>query len=245
MTNNYTFRLLEPKDIDVRAAQCVQRKDGSVCASLLLYKDARVDQSILDETFGIFGWQRSHQLIGDRLYCTLSVKNPETGEWINKQDVGTESNTEKEKGQASDSFKRACFNFGIGRELYSAPRIWIDLNEKEWYSNGNGRVAMSPYTQFSVKSIEYNDRREIVGLVLVDGKGNERYRFGTGKPARRPKAAPKEEKPAEVIDGKRKITDKQFEIYMERLNKGEKLYDKLVQIFAFDEEQMQVLNQYK
>ena len=244
MTNNVTFRLLEPKDIDVRAAQCVQRKDGTACACLLLYKDARVDQSILDETFGIFGWQRSHQLIGDRLYCTISVKNPETGEWISKQDVGTESNTEKEKGQASDSFKRACFNLGIGRELYSAPRIWVELNDKEFDKSAQGRIALKTFTTFSVKSIEYNDRREVVGLVLVDSKGNERYRFGSGKPAPQ-KKAPKAETAPEVVDGKRKLTDAQFEKYMARLNAGEKLYDKLVQTFAFDEEQMQILNQYK
>lgn len=243
MTNALTFRLLEPKDIDVRAAQVVQTKSGAVRACLLLYKDARVDQSILDETFGIFGWQRSHQLIGDRLYCTVSVKNPETGEWISKQDVGTESNTEKEKGQASDSFKRACFNLGIGRELYSAPRIWVELNEKEYYMNGQGKAAMSPYCGFRVKSIEYSDRREVTGLVIVDDKGNERFRFGTGKPSPQRKSAPKGQ--PEVADGKRKITDKQFEVYMERLNKGEKLYEKLMQTFSFDAEQLEILNQYR
>lgn len=102
------FRLLRADEIECRVSTV--KKNG---CSLLLYKDARCDQNILDETFGIFGWERSHQLIGDRLYCTVSVRNPDTGEWIRKQDVGTESYTEKEKGQASDSFKRACFNLGI------------------------------------------------------------------------------------------------------------------------------------
>ena len=99
------FRPLTSEEIDCRVATC---KENGV--SLLLYKDARVDQNILDETFGIFGWQRSHQLIDGNLYCTVSIRNPETGEWVHKQDVGKESNAEKEKGQASDSFKRACFN---------------------------------------------------------------------------------------------------------------------------------------
>ena len=89
------FRKLKANEIDCRVASVT--KDGR--AMLLLYKDARVDQNILDETFGIFGWQRKHEVIGGNLYCTVSVKDPETGEWISKQDVGVESNTEKEKGQ--------------------------------------------------------------------------------------------------------------------------------------------------
>lgn len=233
------FRLLEPRDIDCRAAQVVKRKDGTVGASILLYKDARVDQSILDETFGIFGWQRRHELIGDRLYCTVSVKNPETGEWVSKQDVGTESNTEKEKGQASDSFKRACFNFGIGRELYTAPRIWISLNDKEHYPNAAGKEAMSPYCSFSVKSIEYDERRNICGLVIVDNNGNERFRYGSGKPQAQPRAKA-------TAAGKPLITDRQFEAVMERLNAGEKgLVEKVEETYALSGEQSQILKQYK
>ena len=87
-----------------------------------------------------------------------------------KQDVGTESNTEKEKGQASDSFKRACFNWGIGRELYSSPFIWITLDSKEI---NNGKC----YTKFIVKEIGYNDKEEINKLVIVDENGKERFRF--------------------------------------------------------------------
>jgi hypothetical protein len=102
------FRKLRANEIEARVATV----NASGC-SLLLYKDARVDQKLLDETVGVFGWKRSHELIGDRLYCTVSIKDPDTGEWVSKQDVGTESYTEKEKGQASDSFKRACFNWGM------------------------------------------------------------------------------------------------------------------------------------
>ena len=81
--------------------------------SLLLFKDARVDQKILDETFTPFGWKRSHQMIDGNLYCTVEVWDEGKGQWIGKQDVGTVSHTEKEKGQASDSFKRACFNVTV------------------------------------------------------------------------------------------------------------------------------------
>ncbi len=93
--------------------------------SLLLFKDARVDQRILDEAFTPFGWKRSHQSIDGNLYCTVEIWDERKGQWIAKQDVGTESRSEKEKGQASDSFKRACFNWGVGRELYTAPFIWV------------------------------------------------------------------------------------------------------------------------
>lgn len=150
------FRLLEANEIDVRV-QTFREANGDKPAgcSLLLYKDARVDQNILDEAFGIFGWKRTHQLIGDRLYCTVEVRNPDTGEWIAKQDVGTESNAEKEKGQASDSFKRACFNLGIGRELYTAPFIW--LNEGSFKSTKGRDGKPTTFDKFAVTEIGYTD----------------------------------------------------------------------------------------
>ena len=120
--------------------------------SLLLYKDARVDMRILDSTFGSMNWQRKHEVIDGNLYCTVSVWDAEKEQWISKQDVGTESYTEKEKGQSSDSFKRACFNFGIGRELYSSPFIWINKNDVELVER-NGKFTT--YDHFTVKDIGY------------------------------------------------------------------------------------------
>ena len=120
------IRLLRADEIECRASMASEKG-----VSLLLYKDARVDQRILDETFGLFGWKRSHQCIDGNLYCTVEVYNKEIGEWISKQDVGTNGYTEKEKSQASDSFKRACFNWGIGRELYTAPFIWIPAEKAD------------------------------------------------------------------------------------------------------------------
>ena len=152
------FRKLKANEIEVRIAQV--NKGG---VNLLLYKDARVDQNILDETFGIFGWKRSHQLIGDRLYCTVEVRNNDTGEWISKQDVGTESYTEKEKGQASDSFKRACFNLGIGRELYSAPEIFYPKSKLAAYEDD---AKPKCYDKFRVKSISYADDGTIAKVTI-------------------------------------------------------------------------------
>ena len=137
------IRLLRADEIECRIA--VLNEKG---LSLLLYKDARVDQKILDETFGVFGWKRSHQCIDGNLYCTVEIRDKETGEWIAKQDVGTTNYAEKEKSQASDSFKRACFNWGIGRELYSAPFIWIPASKVQiqrkndkYYCNENFQMT--------------------------------------------------------------------------------------------------------
>ncbi|HHX69284.1 MAG TPA: hypothetical protein GX708_14710, partial [Gallicola sp.] len=102
--------------------------------------------------------------------------NKEIGEWVKKQDVGTESYTEKEKGQASDSFKRAGFNWGIGRELYTAPFIWIaPRDDKEIFKNSKG--SFTTYTKFTVKEIGYNENNEISKLIIIDDKGKTRFNF--------------------------------------------------------------------
>nr|DAP88683.1 MAG TPA: Rad52/22 family double-strand break repair protein [Caudoviricetes sp.] len=160
------IRLLSAQDIECRAQQVA--KDFSWC-SLLLYKNARVDMQILDETFGRFGWKRSHELINGRLYCTVSIYDDEKGQWVSKQDVGVESNTEAEKGQASDAFKRACFNVGIGRELYTAPKIFISLTKDDVK---NSRLS----TRFYVRAIEYTNN-QISYLQIVDNKGILRYEY--------------------------------------------------------------------
>lgn len=168
------FRPLTSEEIDCRVATC---KENGV--SLLLYKDARVDQNILDETFGIFGWQRSHQLIDGNLYCTVSIRNPDTGEWVHKQDVGKESNAEKEKGQASDSFKRACFNLGIGRELYTAPFIWIP---KEWVTiKEDNKGKYTTYDKFSVRSITIDGGKIVQLEIQNDTRKCVVYTYGTKK----------------------------------------------------------------
>lgn len=166
------FRTLKANEIDCRI-QSLNEKNGNVGAVVLLYKDARVDMRLLDEVVGALNWKREHTIIGDRLYCTVSIFNEHTGEWVGKSDVGTESNTEKEKGQASDSFKRACFNWGIGRELYSAPFTYINLQSGEWYKGKDGKPKS--YAKFTVKEIEYDENRNISKLTIVDSKGSVRF----------------------------------------------------------------------
>ena len=174
------IRLLSKEDIDVRVAQTnIYNNNGQqvVKVNLLLYKNARVDMKILDELFTPMGWKRTHKLIGDRLYCQVEVWDAEKKEWICKEDVGVESNTEAEKGQASDSFKRACVNWGIGRELYTAPRISIELNDKEYTRDQQGKIRV--WASFSVKSIDYDTKtRTITSLEIQDRFGNVRFSMG-------------------------------------------------------------------
>lgn len=168
------IRRLNADEIDARVSQVFE--SGAV---LLLYKDARVDQRILDETFGSMNWQRSHQNIDGNLYCTVSVWDAEKKEWVSKQDVGTESYTEAEKGQASDSFKRACFNWGIGRELYTAPFIWCKADTLkaagvEFVKNSKGKWALKGFAP-KVESISYDEKGNITGL-RISNKGKEVYK---------------------------------------------------------------------
>ena len=156
-------RLLRADEIECRVSTINERG-----LSLLLFKDARVDQKILDETFTPFGWKRTHQIIDGNLYCTVEIWDSEKCQWIAKQDVGTTSYSEKEKGQASDSFKRACFNWGVGRELYTAPFIWIGAGNVSIQKKDNKFITSD---RFSVQSISYNEQREINALVIVNGKG--------------------------------------------------------------------------
>ena len=166
-----TIRFLRADEIECRIS--IINEKG---LSLLLFKDARVDQKILDETFTPFGWKRSHQVIDGNLYCTVEVWDKEKSQWISKQDVGTMSYAEKEKGQASDSFKRACFNWGLGRELYTAPFIWISAStvpiqkkerEQKYYT----------YERFHVQSISYDKEGVINSLTIVNSGNQVVYSF--------------------------------------------------------------------
>ena len=158
------IRELRADEIEARVG--IVRKKG---ISLLLYKDARCDMNILDETFGITGWKRHHELINGSLFCTVSIRD-ENGEWISKQDVGVESYTEAVKGAASDSFKRACFNIGIGRELYTAPFIWIP-SDKVSIAEGNGKLKVRD--SFNVSYISYDENGKVIKSLEIRNQKNE------------------------------------------------------------------------
>jgi hypothetical protein len=156
------FRDLRADEIDVRVATCNEKG-----VSLLLYKDARCDMNILDETVGPMNWQRMHAR--DNANCIVEIWDSDKKQWISKEDTGTESYTEKEKGQASDSFKRACFNWGIGRELYTAPFIWINADSCNMKNNSG---KWTTYDRFMVDSITIENKR-ITGLSIKNTKTGE------------------------------------------------------------------------
>jgi hypothetical protein len=164
------IRLLRKNEISVRQNQLKGDK-----VFLLLYKDARVDMALLDELFTPMGWKKSFREVGGNLFCTISAYDKETNQWVEKEDVGVESNIEKAKGEASDAFKRAGFNWGIGRELYTAPVIAVKIKNGELY---NGKC----YTSFYVSDIAYNENREICKLEIVDGSGEVRFSWSNGQP---------------------------------------------------------------
>lgn len=152
------FRLLKAEEIECRVGTCSEKG-----TSLLLYKDARCDMNILDETVGEYNWKREHTR--DNRNCIVSIWDEVKEQWISKEDTGTESNTEAEKGLASDSFKRACFNWGIGRELYTAPFIWIPSDKVKVIQRGTRYVPAS--NNFKVEKIKYNeDTREIINIAI-------------------------------------------------------------------------------
>ena len=180
---NHDFRLLKAEEIDVRVGQVSKGR-----ASLLLYKDARCDMAILDEVYD-GRWQRDHKEVKGNMYAGVGVWDPELMQWIWRWDCGTESYTEKEKGEASDAFKRACVNLGIGRELYTAPPIWVDA---ETEADGKTQKLKDKF-QFSgcrVSSISYSKDRKISGLDIVDKKGKNIYHFGKKSAAKKDELPP-------------------------------------------------------
>ena len=158
------IRKLKAEEIECRVSQISDKG-----LFLLLYKDARCDMNILDETFGPMGWKREHTR--DNKNCIVSVWDGEKKEWISKEDTGTESNTEAEKGLASDSFKRACVNWGIGRELYTAPKIWISADKCEIKTGPKGKPVC--YDKFSVAKLTYKENGDINGLAIKNDKINK------------------------------------------------------------------------
>lgn len=184
------FPLLKAEDIEIRVNRIIkcyaENAQGERVeyykADLLLYKDARVDMYYLDRYVGADSWQRTHRAEGNDFICGISIKN-EAGEWITKEDVGELSNVSANKGRASDAFKRAATNWGIGRELYSSPKIQLILKKYETYINNRTKnVALSNDVSFFVSEIEYDEKKRIIkALVIKDGNGNYRFAYPDAK----------------------------------------------------------------
>lgn len=166
-----SFRALTADDVECRVAQLI---DGSGC-QLLIYKNARTDMSILDETVGAENWQRDHYECKGNLFCRVSIRVGDI--WVTKSDCGAESNTEAEKGEASDSFKRACTNWGIGRELYTTPFIWINASDFAIKSKSNGKKEVKDKFEVTFLAVENGS---IVGLEITN-KNSKKIVFSHGK----------------------------------------------------------------
>lgn len=166
---------LSIQEIDFR----VQSINKGGYATILAYKDARVDMNRLDAVYGVGYWQKKYDLINNNLFCSVGVYNKELSQWVWLQDVGTESMAEKEKGQASDAFKRACFNLGIGRELYDYPVIQVKLLDNEFDKNTN-----KPTWDFKLKEwvwfSQFEDNK-LTYLGAKDQNGKARFQWGTFK----------------------------------------------------------------
>ena len=176
------FRLLKADEIEVKVKQIKQ--NGSV---FLLYKTARTDMALLDETVGPMSWQSDYRVINDNLYAGIGIHSAELG-WIWKWDCGVESREDgdgnEKKGEASDAFKRAGFKWGIGRELYTAPFIWISSGVVPTVQMGNNWKLKNTFAKYSVSKIGYNEKREITMLEIVDDKGRTVYTHGSKTPVK-------------------------------------------------------------
>ena len=160
MGEQINFRPLTANEIECRVGNVAKSGNGFF---LLLYKNARVDQTILDETFGAWNWQSKYYQVKNTMVCSVGVYNEKRGEWIWKDNGGDDDyQAEQVKAELSDAFKRACFNWGIGRELYYSPKIWINA------TNDNTTSA-----RYSVKVIEYDDKKRITRLVIINDKTKE------------------------------------------------------------------------
>lgn len=160
------FRDLTEEDIEVRVQSVKLNPDKSPKGViLLLYKNARVDMNVLDETVGAENWQREHYECKGNLFCRVGINvnykdNDLKENWVYKSDCGSESNTDAQKGEASDSFKRACFNWGIGRELYTSPLIWVKADKCNI-------INEKCYDRFSVEKIVIENKK-IVALSIIN-----------------------------------------------------------------------------
>lgn len=168
---------MEIRKLKADEIECRVKTIGKEGCSLLLYKTARVDRAILDEICGSMNWQNEFKVIDGKMYGGIGIFNQETKQWVWKWDCGTESNTEAEKGQASDCFKRAGFKWGIGVELYSAPFIWVNC---QTVPKDNKKYDLADkFAKFKVSSIDYSEKGDISKLEITDKNRSVVYKMGS------------------------------------------------------------------
>lgn len=225
------IRCLKPEEIEIRVQQITEKG-----AQLLLYKDSRCDKRILDETYGITGWKNRYEEIKGNLFCTISIWDDEKQQWVDKCDCGTESFSEKEKGEASDAFKRAGFNVGIGRELYTRIFYFASVPTKK---NEKGKYDLAnKFEKFTVAEISTNEETEkIEKIKIADSKGSIVFSYGYPKTSKID--TPKATEPVEMIDAD------QIKKIHTLFSKIEKSETQLFKNFTNDKAKENVYRQYK
>lgn len=171
--DNLDFPSLEPSDIEIRVATTKE-----TFVDLLLYKDARVDMRMLDKVVGPMDWKREHQTLDGVNYCTVSIFDHAKKEWVSKQDCGVGGDFEAVKGSSSDAFKRACFNWGIGRELYTVPQIRV------WGKDGAIHIKENKgkfvcYDKFAITNLVIEDHVVTALEIVNEDTGQTVYRMGS------------------------------------------------------------------
>lgn len=194
------FRLLKKDEIECRVSRISEK--GVV---LLLYKTARTDADLLDETVGHLNWQNGFEVIDGTLYGYTEIWDAEKKQWIHKTDAGTESNTEAEKGRASDAFKRAGFKWGIGRELYSAPFTFIPAGKCNIKKSESGRLSC--FDEFEVGAIDYDEQERICYLVITL-KGVTVFEWGEPSRKQDPNVYICEKCGRQILDGRKRNGEK-------------------------------------
>ena len=229
------IRSLKPNEIEIRVQQITSKG-----VQLLLYKDSRCDKRILDETFGITGWKNRYEEIKNNLFCTISIWDDEKKEWIDKCDCGTESFSEKEKGEASDAFKRAGFNVGIGRELYTRIFYFASVpTKKEVDKNGKEKWVMeNPFEKFEIIELKTNEETEkIEAIKIADSKGKVVFSY--------PKVQSATSKVQSATKKIEMITDEQVKLIHVLLGKVEKAENQLFKNFANTDAKTNIYKKYK
>ena len=225
------IRCLKPEEIEIRVQQITEKG-----AQLLLYKDSRCDKRILEETYGISGWKNRYEEIKGNLFCTISIWDDEKQQWVDKCDCGTESFSEKEKGEASDAFKRAGFNVGIGRELYTRIFYFASVPTKK---NDKGKYDLeNKFEKFTVAEISTNEETEkIEKIKIANSKGNIVFSYGYPKTSKID--TQKTTEPVEMIDAD------QIKVIHTLFTKIEKSESQIFKNFTNDKAKVNVYNQFK
>ena len=207
--------LLQANEISCRVQQITEKG-----LSLLLYVTSRDGQKRLDEKYGPLGWQDKYEVIDGDLYCIISAWDTEKKMWISKEDVGTASYTAKEKGRASDAFKRACVKHGIGRELYTAPFIWIPASSCNIRTDNNGKSSTK--SKFFVNLITYTSDQKIDELEIVDQDMNIVFK----------------QYPSQKID------EIKYKVLKEKLDEAQVSVEQIIEVFHINTLQEMDINQW-